>query len=52
MRNILGWQAVEEKTFQELYAIAWQYERNKSLTGEQPAPGGMREVRTTCRELA
>lgn len=43
---------MEEKTFQELFAMAEQLETNKSLTGEGRTKGGMNEVKKTCRQLA
>lgn len=50
--NKKHWQAVEERLFQELYTLGWQYEHNKSLTAEQGMQGGLAAVRQTARRIA
>eukprot|EP01032_Pedospumella_encystans_P015915 gene15915-18178_t len=52
LSNKRTWQATEEKYFQELFALGWQYENNKSLTKEQRGKGGLAEVRQTARAIA
>jgi hypothetical protein len=43
---------VAHTSLQELYAIAWDYEHNKSLTGETSMSGGLQAVRLHVRNLA
>lgn len=50
--NRKHWQGVEERLFQELYSLGWQYEHNKSLTGEEAFQGGLAAVRQTARAIA
>ncbi len=52
MTNSDSWQAVEQKLFEELLAMAAAYEANKSLTGEPLLKGGLHEVKRNCRYLA
>jgi len=52
LSNKRNWQATEERLFQELFALGWQYEHNKSLTREQGGRGGLAEVRQTARAMA
>lgn len=50
--NKNNWRAIEERLFQELYALAWDYEHNKSLTQEEGERGGLAQIRQNARAIA
>ena len=50
--NKHNWQAIEERLFQELYALAWDYEHNKCLTQEEGERGGLAQIRQNARAIA
>lgn len=46
------WSRLMNKTFRDLFGVAEQMEKNKSLTKEDPFPGGMKALQKTCWKLA
>lgn len=52
LSNAAAWEALQQKLYCDLYVLAEKMEKNKSLTREDPFPGGWRGLRRACRNLA
>lgn len=52
LTNAVAWEAMQKKLYSDLYKLAEQMEKNKSMTRQDPFPGGWPGLRRACRNLS